>query len=333
MDVHFRCVRNHRVPTVLGLFMLLWALGFWADFGAGPGLAFALPALVVLGFRVVCRADSGAAEMRVQWSLFGIPLLTRQRVPTASIRAVELRRERRRRGSRRKSSYEVFPVRLKGDTALTLREPGDFGKARVFAERVAEQLGLPLHDYSSGRLRKRTADELQLTLGQRLRKRGRQPPQPAPPTNARVRFRDRGARKQLMLPAQPLPWWGYLLALAIPAVLFAVFWLGGERVVAVVIVLPVALFFYVRLLASLFPARLEFDPDGVRVRALLYRKEMPFSALEEAVQSRSGIYLLSDRQRLGLPYDFTDDEEARFVIDLIEYLAWSHPSSAPATRG
>jgi hypothetical protein len=51
------------------------------------------------------------------------------------------------------------------------------------------------------------------------------------------------------------------------------------------------------------------------------------------VHNHSGIYLLSDRQRLGLPYDFTDDEEARFVIDFIEYLAWNHPSSARAILG
>ncbi len=331
MSKVFVCVRSHRVPTVLGVFILAWGAGFWIELGPGPGLVFAACGLLVLGFRVVCRADSSSDEIRRLWSLFGLPLLTLQRTALASVRAVELRRELRRSGGRRNSSYEVFPVSVAGEPPLPLREPRDFGKARVFAEQVARSLNLPLHDYSTGRLRKRAPDDHELTLGQRLRRQGAQPRQPVVPVNGRIRYRDRGARKELSLPAQPLPWWGYLLALTIPAVLFAVFWLGGEQVVAVVLVLPVALFFYARVVSSFFPAALRVDPVGLQIRALFYRRRMPFAALEEVVHSRSSIYLLSDSQRLGLPYDFTDDEEVRFVIDLIEYLAWSHPSSARAT--
>lgn len=112
------------------------------------------------------------------WGLL-VPFRTKQRKLEAD--AVRLNTEVRRSD---KSTYTVYPVRLqyRGKAFYTVGEPQVMKEARASAEQMAKFLNIPLEDETAGTKVVRAPDELDMSLRERLQKKGEDakelPPQP-----------------------------------------------------------------------------------------------------------------------------------------------------------
>ena len=318
-------VRDHRSPLAAGSSLLGVALLFAAsDLPRGAALAFAAAGALALVSRVVVRVDARREHARLRWTILGIPFLPMGKVPLASVRAVRIERVV---GKKRTD----FHVQLEAERAFRLWSTTDLLRARRLAERVALGLALPLHDGSTGRFRMRDADELDLTLGERLRRAGPPPRMPVPPEGSSLRLRG-GTRSEIEIPGQKLP------------PLFVVFWLAGPAFFGVAfwmlatprtgfVALPIVGFIgaaFVWALASATRSKVVVvAPDGVEVRRLGSRKRIAFADLEELVHARDGLHLLSDEAHLRIPWA-ANEAEARFVAEVIEHAAYHHLAAVPS---
>ncbi len=154
--------------------------------GASPPLFFIIPfglvfASVGAGLmfgRAGLTIDLSARTITRWWGLM-VPFKSTT-YPLAEASVVAIAREVRRSG---KSSYTVYPVRIKGfEKPIDIEEPRDYVAARRRAEKVAKFLDLGVEDNTTGKRVVREAGTLDESLRERLRRTGRQLEMPeAPP--------------------------------------------------------------------------------------------------------------------------------------------------------
>ncbi|OBS07987.1 hypothetical protein [Acidihalobacter prosperus] len=329
--------RQRRTIRLLALIGLLWAAEGWREGSGLFALGTSALAILTLAFRSALRCDRARDRVAHCWTLFGLPLWVRGRTRLTSLKAVDLYGRTR---SRQDTDGDVavwtdYYTVLKGSPTLKLRATrNDYPNARRLAERLASGLDLPLRDHVLKGVRVRRPDELDLTLGERLRRAGEPPAPPASPPPPLRLLAGGGDALALRLPAQPLSWWGYLLAVAIPAFMFTIAWFAHANLLFLIASSAFTAYFAYTLLGSFFPRRLTLDARGVTVRWYLRRLHMPWQKLEEIGSTYDGIHLLGDRKHEVLPYQF-DAESSAYVRNAIAYMAWRHdrPSATAHVGG
>jgi len=123
----------------------------------GAGILFGRSATII---------DRKKGEVRQWW---GILKPIREKVfSLEDINQVSLRTEIRRSD---KSSYTVYPVRLRGekDAEIKLSEERQLKKGRQDAEEIAKFLSLPIYDETGGEMRIREPDTLDVSFRERFR--------------------------------------------------------------------------------------------------------------------------------------------------------------------
>jgi len=189
---------------VAGIFVMGASTGLWAQKGRPPPWYFGVPfgavfatvgAAFIFGRRGV-RIDRRRGTVTEWWGpLF--PFWKKDR-PFAPYDHVSLTRELRKS---KNSTYEVFPVRLRGGAPeAKVGEPRDYKRARREAEKVAAFVGLDLVDSTAGAAVRRRAAELDLSLREQARRAGIVVDVPNPPPGAGTRCEVEGDRVILHLP-------------------------------------------------------------------------------------------------------------------------------------
>jgi hypothetical protein len=314
-----RIVRDHRSPLVLGAFTVLIAAVVWGKGLDAAALGFAVFGVFVAGVRHVAWRATQGAGVCIGWTVFGVPLW-RHCLGDRAIESVDLRIEKRGSGRARHRVYAVY-LSARPRPRLRLWRPRNYLRARRYAEALARLFDAILTDDSTGRVVRRGVEELDLSLGDRLRQAGASPRYPELPQGGRLVFRDRGSRKVLTLASRPMPWWVYPLIFLLPLVPFAIFLSIGAYSLAVGTALMTLAFWWVGV-HSLFPLHLEIDRYGIRYRLFILSRRIAWAELEELVMNGQTLYLLGDRKRLTVPYGFDDPAEAGFVEALLRYVAW-----------
>lgn len=316
-------------------------VAFGAVLLAGSVLAAERGATLVWAVLAVTGALAAATRMRVavdarrqrlvvRWTLLGLPVLAVDRLPLRGLEAVVIER-RVRRGSKGRD-VETFPVTVRGEGALEAWAPGSLLEGRLLGERLARALRVPLRDLAAGRPRVRAPEELDLSLGERLRA-GGAPPERAPlPAGSGIALVAAAAARTatIALPPQPVPGAWALFALAIPAALIALAWgvlpPTGAAVFSVIPALVLA-GFAAAIAAKARTVHLVVGPDAVETRGHFSRRRIPFDRLEEVALDGPDLHLLSDEVHAVVPWDF-DHDEARFVTSVVERAAWRHAGGA-----
>lgn len=320
-----RIYADHRHASIWGIIGILWSLGIWHEGKLQLALLVAAASLVLLGFRVVlvCKHHENLALLR--WSVFGIPLLTRQRAKLSTATAVTIRRRMRYLfGSNYSNALKrFFPVQLQSNPVLVLQSTRDYLSSRCLAERIAQVLDLPLRDIAHGPVVTRKPGELNMPLGERMRARRKPPQQPTAYTDTRLRFNWNGNTVRVRFPAQPVLWIGYVIAIIVPVMLYVVMINSGEAWLARYFIGPIAVIIWFFSIASFFPRFMDVDARGIRVHWFVFRKTIPWQKLEEVASGFGGVYLLNDRLEYDFPFDF-DTDTANEIKALLEYLAWVH---------
>ncbi|NOY82208.1 MAG: hypothetical protein GXP31_14515 [Kiritimatiellaeota bacterium] len=187
----------------VGLFVLGMGLGL-IPVKNGPPVFFSIPfgsIFVLVGLGLVfgrrgCRMDKKRRTIQC-WSSLIVPL-KQKLYRFEDFTSVSVTREVRRSD---KSTYIVFPVRLRGedDTKLDLQEFRQYPESRALAEQVAKFLELPFADSSAGAEVVRAPDELDLSLKERVQRSAALQPLPEPPSNLQTRIlrKDRSVRLEI----------------------------------------------------------------------------------------------------------------------------------------
>ncbi|HSN91029.1 MAG TPA: DUF3592 domain-containing protein [Anaeromyxobacteraceae bacterium] len=338
-------IRDHRSPVAAGASLLVLALLFAAsDLPYQVAVALATAGALALSFRSVLRVDARRERARIWWTLLGALLVPVRSIPLVDVRAVRL--DHVARGKRTR-----FEVGLRAEDATAVWSGPDLLRARRFAERVASGLGLPLQDGSTGRFRTRDPDELEMTLGERLRRDGPEPVLPVPPPGSPFQLLE-GPESAIRFPGQPLSPAFVVFWLGVPALFIVFFWLlstPGTAALFLPIPIAIGLAFTWGLLGALGKKTVVVGPAGVEVRMFGSRRRIAFADLEEVVHARDGLHLLSDEAYLVVSHGWMEsvlgdsrfDTRAavKFVADVIERAAWHHaagaasPSAAAESQG
>lgn len=314
---------SYRNVTFVGCIGLLWALGIWHAHHAHAAAAIAIASLLLLGFRTSCRCDRVSDRVSLRWTLLGMPLYTREHMPLSSVTKIDLhhRIRKRRFTSGSNDTWEEYPVIVGGQRSLLLHAPRNYLKARRLAERLAQHLDMRLRDHAFGRVRVRSGDELDLSLGERLRRHHASLPRPELPAGSPFRLLESGPGwATLRLPAQPSEWWLYLFGTAILAILLAAFWTMGGKLPVILLVGPMSVVAMGAMISTFFPRTLMLDAKGLRLRWFIHRKRMRWNDLEEIATGHQSVHLLGDNQVITLPYEF-DAGTSGYVRALIEHMA------------
>lgn len=319
-------VRGHRDPLLLGGCTLLVALTLWSKQLEVAALGFGVAAVVMAGLRQQVWRRASAGEACVGWSVFGVPLWRRCGVSLQSVKSIDVRVETR--GSRR-HRYRVYAVYLGTQPRSRVWRPRSYLRARRYAEALARLFNTSFTDNSTGRVETRRSDSLDLTLGQRLRQQREAPEYPSLSDAERLAFKDRGRRKSLVLPRQPMPVWAYPLVVLVPPAVVVIFWLADAAVMMAGAMLFTLAAWWIAL-HSLFPIHLSVDERGIHYRLFLIARRIDWNDLEELVMHRDTLYLMGDRKRLVVPYAFEQTVEACFVEALLRYMAWERAALSGA---
>ncbi len=116
-----------------------------------------------------------------------------------------------RRGD--KSSYTVYPIRLKGGPVseeVNLGEPRDYHEARYSAESIARFLKMPIADSSSGEKVIRDADKLDESIRERARRTGEKIKIPGAPFDTKVKVRQESGEVIVEIPPAGITPFAYL---------------------------------------------------------------------------------------------------------------------------
>jgi hypothetical protein len=192
------------------------------------------------------------------------------------VEVLEVTRDGRRR------SYTAYPVRLAGDTALSLTvdEKLTHAGALELATDIARFLRFALVDRTGGSPLVRLAEEVGEPLRERQRDSGARVSVPDPPPNARSRVGVLDETIRFDIPAPGLglrELWGMVFGLLLPIAIL-LFWLkpmyerGGAApavlaALAVLLVgLPILVFFILPLGAARLRTRVEASPQELRMR-------------------------------------------------------------------
>ena len=204
-----------------GLFVAAGAAGLVpVDTPPGPerlglalfGAVFAIAGGVLMGLRWGTTLDAGAGTATSWWRLLG---KTWRRVrPLVSFRRVLLRREARDRSVR----YVVELGSVPGGDVLKVGGSGDMLESRRLAEEVADTLGLPLRDTTSGVPVEREAGRLDEGVAARGRRTGQAPLLPGRPYPMRSRVEERAGGTTITIPGPGID--ARALAGLLPAAVF-----------------------------------------------------------------------------------------------------------------
>ncbi len=319
--------RSHGIPSTFGFMGLLFALALERGGARPQALAVGAVAFVILATRIVFRIEPQRGECRVLLTLAAMPVLALRRVNLSTVQTVEITAEVR---TSKHGSRVVYPVSVIGERELRLWPLGDALAARRLGERLARALGSPLRDGSNGTAACRAPEELNMSLGQRLRHRRRTPEPGSLPARSGIRVRQ-GTETVVEFPAQRPPFWILLFALGIAAALGAIFWSFvpfPNSVIPLGFILFVAGAFSFGFAMTYRPTFLTIGRNAIETRGQIGRgRRIEFARLEEVLEGDADLQLVADDARLGVPYSFADERERRFVVDLIERAAYDHQSA------
>ncbi len=300
---------------------LLWLIGSHTDAGVVAGIA-----LLLLGFRIVLRCDHETDDALVRWTLFGVPLLNRRRMRLSEVKNINLRkvvRKRRFSSNTYNDAYKVtYPVQLRGDTSLTFQDKGSYPRARRVAERLAQGLNLTLRDTALGKARLRKPGELNLSLGERLRKLAQSPRMPSVPQDLPLHVVWKGRTVTVTFPAQPMFWLGYVIGVLVPVILALVFLRMGGAWLTYGVLMPMTLYIWLHLVATFIKRKMVLDERGVHIRWFIFRRNALWGQIEEVTIDAGTVCFLNDKGVKAVPYDF-DREQAEYIVALINYQAWA----------
>ena len=275
------------------------------------------------------RADPARDEAALEWTVLGIPVLTRGRVTLGGARAVALGPGVDLPG---RATGLLAPVWLDAEHPLPLWRPGARLAARRLALRVAGALGLPVRDEAGDPARACGAEELELPLGERLRRRAATPPPSLPPgSRLRVSAAPAGSApaqvRWIAFPAQVRLGFAALPLLAAALLAAAVRAAGPTPTPAPALlgwVLAVAGAFALGLAAERRPTALAFGPVGITCHGRWLRRHVPFEGLREVVPTRAGLELFTALGRLRVPHRFRTAEDLRFAGAAVVEAARAH---------
>lgn len=309
---------------------LLWLIGAHTDAGVVAGIA-----LLLLGFRIVLRCDREADDALVRWTLYGIPILNRRRMRLSEVKNINLRkvvRKRRFRSNTYNDAYKVtYPVQLRGDTSLTFQDKGSYPRARRLAEQLAQGLNLTLRDTALGKARRRKPGELDLSLGELLKKEGALPSMPPPLQDSPLSVTWKGRAATIIFPAQPMFWPGYVIGVLVPVILMLVFLRMAGAWLAYGVLVPITLYIWLHLLATFMKRKMVLDEQGVHIRWFIFRRNVPWNRVEEVAIDAGTVCFINDKEVKYMPYDF-DREQAEYVVALINYQALAMAPHHHASR-
>ena len=293
------------------------------------GATFALIGFFVFGYRQLCTINFENKSVISKKTTFGIPLYKIKWTKLDSVKHVEVKSEYRKPLSSGGSvqKYEVFVTYLMGSNRIPVKEHRNFGRARVFSEKLAKRLNIPLVEKTTGNVVKRKPGEVDMCLGQRLRHRGKSESFPTQSNNSDIKTLSDGSDVILRFPAQPLELLGYVIMFGLPIIVSSVLWVTGHYWVIWALILPIFLIILSAGALSLFPSFLIIEKNGILIKHFYYRKRIPFSKLEDVVNSGLDILLVTDQKRTGLSYDFHNKDDANYVTSLIKYYSLQHESS------
>lgn len=317
-------------PVIFGVALGVVAVVLFRAVAPWLGLLLGAVALLILLGRHDLRVD-GTAEAAMWWTLLGLPLMKLRGAAPAAVREVVLAKEQRR-GSKGRT-YHVYPVRLDGTAPLALWEESSQPRGRRLAEQVAKALRKPLRDEALGEPVVRQPAELDLSLGERLRARGRPPA--VPPLSAgsglTLTRAGEGGEAVLALPGSKPPALAAVLGLGVPVLLGGTFFAvasGIGRFIGVAFALLFLAFFGWALLAAARTSTLTLGRDFVASRGRGRSRRIPLAKLEEVRVDGDDVVLLSDETTLTVPYDCRDEAEARFLAGVVALAAYHHPGGA-----
>ena len=317
-------------PVIFGVALGVVAVVLFRAVAPWLGLLLGAVALLILLGRHDFRVD-GTAEAAMWWTMLGVPLMKLRGAAPAAVREVVLSKELRR-GSKGRT-YHVYPVRLEGTAPLPLWEESSHARGRRLAEQAAKALRKPLRDEALGEPVVRQPAELDLSLGERLRARGRAPAVPPLPAGSGLTLTraGEGGETVLTLPGTRPPALAAALGLGVPLLLGAVFFAvasGVGRFIGVAFALLFLAVFAWALLAAARTSTLTLGRDFVASRGRGRSKRIPLARLEEVRVDGDDVVLLSDEATLTIPYDCRDDAEARFLAGVVALAAYHHPGGA-----
>ncbi len=276
--------------------------------------------LFILGLRRTTRFQPQIGRYDIGYRVFGLPLWIR-RYELEDITAVRVKHRIIKNDSdRAEHRYVVSLIREPAQNVAMLRS--DALKARKLGEKIAKHIQRQLIDGSHGVVVRRTDEELDMSLGERLCHRGKEIAYPTPPAKSRIEILSPGNEIHLRLPGQPL--WGLIVALLILVfALFAGLSFLAEPSFQILMLIFSATCTSVVILAAINskqPTDMWVTPDSVRYRKFPFSNNISMCELEEVLSKGSDLTLISDRKIMGIPYDF-NREEGRYVRKLIEYMA------------
>lgn len=317
-------------PVIFGVALAVGATILFRALGPVAGLLLGALALLILLSRHVLRVE-GTAQAAMWWTLAGLPVMRLRGVEPPSVRQVVLTKEQRR-GSKGRT-YHVYPIRLEGTSPLDLWEERSHAAGRRLAEQVAKALRKPLRDEAAGEPVVRGPAELDLSLGERLRARGRPPAVPPLPSGSAIRLTraGEGGETVLTLPGSRPPALAALLGVGVPLILGGVFFAiatGLGRLIGVAFAVLFLAFFAWALAANARTSTLTLGRDFVASRGRGAGRRIPLARLEEVRLDGDDVLLLSDEATLVVPYDCRDEAEARFLAGVVALAAYHHPGGA-----
>lgn len=331
MQKNFKSVLDNSVQFYVGLMFIIGSMFvFQTGDTARFGFIFLLLGLLIMGLFKVCRIDHQKNLATLKLTFFFIPLSTRLSMPANSIEDVKMIKkiELQQRDEGTDYEKEFYVISLSGTADLQVNKLSDFFKARIYAERLAKKLNLPLRDISSGSESIRQAEELDMNLGQRLRYRKIRQSNPLPPSDSEIELINMDTGQALRFPNQPQPWYVYMFVIGVILIIFTAFWFNDVEWAAGLFVLPIGGYLLFNIVViSIKPSYLEFRKDGLQVKRFHYRRYFDYKNIEEVIRNRDDIYIITDKKRAPVPYGFYRDEDAQYVIDLIQYRALQHQSA------
>ncbi len=203
----------------LAIAAVLYSAGFdYAAYGvAAVGILF-------LGYHHTIRVDYITNVATYQKTVYGIPLYTKIKVKADSICCVEQVLEVRVRSNESKTRENVYVTYLRGAKKLKIKEYGNLEVSRRFSERLCRRMGLPFHDLTEGPVRIREPSELDMPLGELLRKRGEKVEYPSIPMSEDIRIDRDFDSAVLQFAPQPYRWHVYAVVVMVFVIFVAVFW-------------------------------------------------------------------------------------------------------------
>ena len=298
------------------------------------GAIFSIVGLSIVGFIEYVRCDRQSGTITRLWGIF-FPFV-RKVYPLHEYNEVHTTRETRTRNTKHGSTtYQVYPVRLKGgDKTLDIVEPKDKHRSRVSAEDIARYLQFPLVREIDGEVTRREANELDMSLAERRRKNGDYTTMPAAPVDSAIKMKNEAGIILFELPADRS---GLLMGIlsvifGLPFYAFVAWFFFGfseqesfggfEYAFLIIFLVPIVSIAIKQFAKGFTRLSLELSPTGLVLKRkfLVTRSmKMPRDELEELLKKGNKIVAISDKQTLVIPVVSRHHEDIEFLYNMILY--------------